>query len=169
MRSVDRRVAEREGSLLTPAEIREHVRRLDTTSVHQEQEAWERLRSLGAEVVPYLAEAYRSFRKWQGRVSLVFHSIRYARVSDDAFRLGLEALADKSAHVRYRACGLLAYSQRKEAISPLEPLLRHSDPRTVEDARAAIEAITHRNHHYFVDRDHSGRSRWQVNEGDVGA
>ena len=152
---------------MTPAEIREHVGRLDTTSVHQEQEAWEHLRDLGVAVVPYLAEAYRSCRKWQGRVSLVFHCIRYARVSDDAFRLGLEALSDKSTHVRYRACGLLAYSRRTEAIPHLRPLLQYSDLRTVEDARAAIDAITHQNHHYFVDRDHSGRSRWQVNEGDV--
>jgi hypothetical protein len=154
---------------MTPVEIREHVDRLDTTSVPQEGEAWERLRPLGVAVVPHLAEAYRSFRKWQGRASLVFHSIRYARMSDDAFRLGLEALSDRSAHVRHRACGLLAYSLRSEAVPHLEPLLRHPDSRTVEDARAAIEAIRHRNHHYFVDRDHSGRARWQVNEGDVPA
>jgi hypothetical protein len=152
---------------MTPDEIREHVRRLDTTSAPQGEEAWGHLRDLGVAVVPHLAEAYRSFRKWQGRASLVFHSIRYGRVSDDAFRLGLEALSDKSAQVRYRACGLLAYSLRKEAIPRLQPLLRHPDARTVEDAKAAIDAIRHQNHHYFVDRDHSGRSRWQVNEGDV--
>jgi hypothetical protein len=152
---------------MTPDEIREHVGRLDTTAVQQEQEAWEPLRVLGVAVVPYLADAFRSFRKWQGRASLVFHSIRYARVSDDAFRLGLEALSDPSVHVRHRACGLLAYSQRPEAIAHLKPLLHHSDSRTVADARAAIEAITHRNHHYFVDRGHSGRSFWQVNDGDV--
>lgn len=154
---------------MLPAEIREHVGRLDTTSVQQEAEAWEHLRSLGVAVVPYLAEAYRSFRKWQGRASLVFHSIRYARMSDEALRLGLEALSDKSTLVRYRACGLLAYSQKAEAIPHLEPLLRHSDVRTVADAKAAIDAITHENHHFFVDRNHSGRSFWKVNEGDTGA
>lgn len=150
---------------MTPAEIREHVGRLDTTSVPHELEAWEPLRDLGVAVVPYLAEAYRSFRKWQGRASLVFHAIRHARVSDDAFRLGLDALSDKSAQVRDRACGLLAYSQKAEAVAHLEPLLQHADARTVEDARAAIDAITHRNHHYFVDRNHSGRAFWQVGEG----
>jgi hypothetical protein len=120
-------------------------------------------------VVPYLAEGYPSFRKWQGRASLVFHCIRHARLSDEALRLGLLALSDKAAQVRYRACGLLAYSQRLEAIPPLNALLAHPDARTVADARAAIDAITQRNHHYFVDRDHSGRSFWQVNEGDVRA
>jgi hypothetical protein len=154
---------------MTSAEIREHVARLDTSSVHQEQEAWAHLRDLGVAIVPYLAEAYGSFRKWQGRAALVFHSIRYARVSEDAFRLGLEALSDKSSHVRHRACGLLAYSLNRAALAHLGPLLQGADARTVDDARAAIDAITHQNHHYFVDRDHSGRSRWQVNEGDVGA
>jgi hypothetical protein len=106
---------------VTPDEIREQVRRLDTSSVRQEQEAWGRLRELGLAVVPYLAEAYPSFRKWQGRASLVFHCIRHARVSDEAFRLGLLALSDKAAHVRYRACSLLAYAQRPEAMPRLEP------------------------------------------------
>jgi len=151
---------------MTPAEIREHVGQLDTALVRREQEAWDRLRDVGVAVVPYLAEAYRSFRKWQGRASLVFHCIRYARQSDDAFRLGLAALSDKSAQVRYRACGLLAYSQRTDAIARLRPLLEHAEARTVGDAKAAIDAIARRNHHYFVDRDHTGRSFWQVNEGD---
>jgi len=35
-------------------------------------------------VVPYLLEAYRTFRTSKGRVSLVFHAIRYARTSDVA-------------------------------------------------------------------------------------
>ncbi len=154
---------------MTSDGIRELVRHLDTASTSEEQQAWDQLRNLGAAVVPYLAEAYRSFRKWQGRAALVFHSIRYARVSDDAFRLGLEALSDKSAQVRHRACGLLAYSQRKEAVASLKPLLQHPEARTVEDAKAAIDAITQRNHHYFVDRTHSGRAFWQVNEGDAQA
>ena len=154
-------------SHLVPAEIRERVRCLDTTSARDEEEAWGNLRDLGVAVVPYLAEAYPSFRKWQGRASLVFHSVRYARVSEDAFRLGLDALSDKATVVRYRACGLLAYSLRSEALSPLEALLQHPDARTVEDAKAAIDAISHANHHYFIDRSHSGRSFWEVNEEDV--
>jgi hypothetical protein len=154
---------------MTPDEIREQVRRLDTTAVRQEEEAWGRLRELGASVVPYLAEGYPSFRRWQGRASLLFHCIRHARASEEAFRLGLLALADKATQVRHRACGLLAYSQRPEALPGLRALLDHADSRTVADAKAAIDAITHRNHHYFVDRDHSGRAFWQVNEGDVRA
>ena len=151
---------------MTAAEIRSAVLRLDTTSAPDEAEAWAQLRGLGVTVVPYLREAYRTFRKSQGRVALVFHAIRHARASEDAFQLGIEALSDRATLVRYRACGLLAYSQRSVAIPLLNALLTHADARTVEYAKAAIDAISSRNHHYFVDRTHSGRSFWQVNEGD---
>jgi hypothetical protein len=154
---------------VTPTEIRALVRRLDTTSARDEEEAWAELRGLGVTVVPCLVEAYRTFKKAKGRVSLVFHATRHARTSEEAFRLGVEALSDKATLVRYRACGLVAYSQRPEALSHLKVLLAHPDARTVEDAKAAIDAISSRNHHYFVDRGHSGRSFWQVNEGDVSA
>jgi len=151
---------------MTPAEMRALVLCLDTSSARDAAAAWAQLRACGAAVVPFLLEAYRSFRKAKGRVSLVFHAIRHARTSEEAYRLGVEALSDKATLVRYRACGLLAYSQRTEAISHLKTLLTHSDARTAEDARAAIDAISNRNHHYFVDRAHTGRSFWQVNESD---
>lgn len=147
-------------------ELSKLVGRLETTSVVAEEEAWGLLRPLGIEVVPFLRAAYPTFRKSQGRVSLVFHSIRYARSSEDAFQLGIAATKDRATLVRYRACGLLAYSLRKDALPVLRELLNHSDKRTSEDARAAIDAISHQNHHYFVDRDHSGRTTWVVNESD---
>jgi hypothetical protein len=147
-------------------DIRAAVARLDTTSWRVGEDAWNYLRPTGEAVVPILREAYPRFRKWQGRVSLVYHAIRYARTSDDAFALGLAALNDKATLVRYRACGLLAYSLREEAIPPLEALLDHSDQRTIDDARAALDAIHSCNHHFFVDRSHSGMSFWQVNAGD---
>lgn len=147
-------------------ELSKLVGRLETTSVVAEEEAWSLLRPLGIEVVPFLRAAYPTFRKSQGRVSLVFHSIRYARSSEDAFQLGIAATKDRATLVRYRACGLLAYSLRKDALPVLRELLNHSDKRTSEDARAAIDAISHQSHHYFVDRDHSGRTTWVVNESD---
>ena len=151
---------------MTPDETRTAVARLDTTSWSDAEEAWNALRPLGVAVTPYLREEYPKFRKWQGRVSLLFHSIRFGRVSEDAFQLGLAALEDRSTLVRYRACGVVAYSLREEALEPLERLLSHSDARTVEDARAAIDAIRSRNHHYFIDRRHTGHSFWRVNDED---
>jgi hypothetical protein len=148
------------------ASILATVRRLDTTRSADEEAAWSVLRPLGREVVPLLLDAFPTFRTWQGRTALVFHAIRHARTSEEAFRIGVLACRDRSTMVRHRACGLLAYSLRPDALPHLEPLLDHRDPRTVEDARAAIDAIRSQNHHYFVDRDHSGRSFWEVNEGD---
>ena len=151
---------------MTPTEIRAVVQRLNSTTVAGEEAAWSELRGLGEAVVPYLREAYPTFKRWQGRVSLVYHSIRYARVSEDAFQLGLQALGDRATGVRYRACGLLAYSLRADALFRLNQLLQHEDANTIADAQAAITAIKKRNHHLFVDRDGSGRSFWVVNEED---
>ena len=151
---------------MTPNEIRSAVQRLNSKTVAGEEEAWDELRDLGAAVVPYLREAYPDFGRWQGRVSLVFHSIRYARVSEDAFQLGLQGINDRATLVRYRACALLAYSLRKDALKPLKALLKHEDQKTVEDAKAAIRAIKKQNHHLFIDRSNSGRTHWVVNESD---
>jgi hypothetical protein len=142
------------------------VRRLDTARSADGEAAWSVLRPLGGEVVPHLLGAFSTFRTWQGRTALVFHAIRYARGSESAFQIGLLGCRDRSYMVRYRACGLLAYSLRTDALPHLEPLLDHRDQRTVEDASAAIDAIRSHNHHYFVDRDHSGRCFWEVNESD---
>lgn len=151
---------------MSPDEIREAVSKLETTYVQAEDEAWSELRPLGVAVIPYLLEAYPIFSKWQGRVSLVFHSIRYARISEEAFQLGLIATRDRATLVRYRACGLLAYSLRSDALEPLRALLSHRDEKTVDDATAAIDAIENQNHHFFVDRNHTGRTTWTVNETD---
>jgi hypothetical protein len=144
------------------ATIRELVRQLNTAQVALEAQAWEQLRTLDEAVVPFLEEAYPTTSKWQARLSLVFHAIPFARTSEPAFRLGVAALGDRSFMIRYRACGLLAYSGRREALPALEALLDHPDLRTVEDARAAIAAIEERNHHLFVDRQRTGQVFWEV-------
>jgi hypothetical protein len=146
--------------------LREMVSKLDVAGVAALEAAWAPLREHGVDVVPWLLDAFPSFRTWQGRSALVYHAVRYARSSEEAFQLGVLGCRDRSYVVRYRACGLLAYSQRTDALGHLEPLLSHRDTRTVEDARAATDAIESRNHHYFIDWSHSGRSFWRVNDGD---
>jgi hypothetical protein len=143
------------------------ITEMDTANAVQSENAWTHLRGLGEDIVPFLAKAYPTFRKSQGRVALLFHALRYARSSECAFQLGLAALGDRATLVRYRACGLLAYSLRREALPRLTNLLVHTDSKTVDDAKAAIDAVQRQNHHYFVDRTHSGRSSWQVNEYDT--
>ena len=154
---------------MSPDQIRAIVSRLHTDRAEAEEAAWAELRSLGPEVVPYLLEAYPGFRKWRGRVSLVYHATSYARISDEAYRLGLLAVNDKATLVRHRACALLAYSLRTDAIQHLKPLLSHLDAKTADDAAAAIDALKNQNHHYFQDRDHSGSVFWVVDEDDHGA
>lgn len=151
---------------MTLDEIRSLVRALEATTGPTKEEAWQALKPLGVGVCAHLLAAYPAFKKWQGRVSLVFHSVRYARVSEDAFRLGVLALKDRASLVRYRACSLLAYSQRDDAVPHLKALLTHEDVKTAQDAEAAIDAIQSHNHHFFHDRTHSGRMSWVVNEGD---
>lgn len=146
--------------------IRELVKSLDTASASDQEAAWVQLRPLGVDVVPFLADAFSSTKKAQGRAALVFHAIRYARISQTAFELGIRALNDKATLVRYRACGICAYSLRADAIPYLTELLKHSDPKTAVDAAAAIDAIKRKNHHYFIDRSHSGMSFWTVNPED---
>lgn len=147
---------------MSPDEIRACVARLDTRHVGEADKAWGELRHLGNAVVPYLLEEFRRAKRSELRVALVFHAIRFAQTSDDAISLGLEALKDRATLVRYRACGLLAYSLRRDALPELRGLLSHHDTRTVADAKAAIDAIENQNHHLFVDRDHSGRVKWDV-------
>ena len=147
--------------------IRDALEMFDTASTGAHEAAWALLQPLGVDVVPFLAEYFPRTKKAQGRVALVFHAIRFARQSQAAFELGLLALNDKATLVRYRACGLCAYSLRKDAIPYLEQLLKHADVKTVDDARAAIDAIRRKNHHYFIDRSHSNSTFWEVNPEDV--
>ena len=107
---------------------------------------WPQLEPLGLSIVPYLRDTYSRYHKWQGRNVLVHHAIKFSRESDDAFQLGLMALQDRSKNVIYSACMLLAYSLREDAPEPLRNLLNHKDQRVIAGARAAIDAIQHRNH-----------------------
>ena len=148
-------------------DIVECVQAMDQKSFLEIEKAWAQLRPLGFAVVRYLRDAYPHFSHGEGRTALVYYATRYARQSDDAFALGVAALADRAYAVRSRACGLLAYAQKKEALAALEQVARE-DPRASvrDDARAAMHAIEQCNHHLFIDRDGSGRTFWRVNPGD---
>ena len=99
---------------------------------------------------------YKLSRRWGARAACVYYSLPYARESSFALELGVTALGDKSKVVRYRATMLLAFAQSPEALGPLRALIDRG--LSVEDARAAMDAIKSKNHHYFVDREHSGNT-----------
>jgi hypothetical protein len=147
--------------------IRSLVKQLGVKDNTHEEFAWLELKPLGVSLMPYFLECFPQAKKLQARRSILFHAIRFARINDEAFQLGLLGLNDRSSIVRYRACCVLAYSLRRDAIPFLEKLLNHLDLKTVADAKAAIDAISNQNHHYFLDRNHTGGIFWQVNDGDT--
>lgn len=128
---------------------------------------WGVLAPLGLDAVPHLVEAFHGARTWQGRAAALFYATRFARDSEAAFRLGLEALNDRARQVRTRACGLLAYSLRKDAEGCLMLLCGHADSATREDATAALAALRDQDHHRFKDRDGTGRIFWIVTQSDL--
>ena len=133
---------------------------LDTTAFDEQEEPWEKLKAHGAKVAPHALKAYPRFRNWQGRTTLLLRMTRYARTEQAAFDLGIAGLKDPSPVARVRACAVLAYSLRDDAIVPLEGQLDHKDRSIREAAAAAIDAIRSRNHNYFQDRQHTGKVVW---------
>src|ERR1700756_1780370 len=122
--------------------------------------AWVIADSMGDDLLTLFAEAFPRIRKSDGRASIMRYVGRFSRESEVAFRMGTVAVQDRAYAVRHYGCALLAYSLRADARPILTSLLKHADRRTVEDARAAIDAIKSKNHNFFKDRDHSGKILW---------
>jgi len=137
---------------------------LDGKGSESEWSAIRELRSLGPALAPHLLAHYRSARSWKVRASCVYHSVRYARDSDDALQLGLEAVHDKAKVVRYRACMLLAYSLKRQLLPELRRQRAAATGPDAADLDAAIDAIECQNHNYFVDRDHSGQMTLTISD-----
>ena len=142
--------------------VEDLLSRLDGSGSDEEWAAVMKLRE--REDLPrLLLERFRASRAWKARSSCVYHAVRYARQDADAVAIGKEAISDKSKVVRYRGCMLLAYSQRKDVL----PTLRHALETTTDaegnaDLLAAIDAIEHENHNFFVDRKHSGKATMEI-------
>jgi hypothetical protein len=122
--------------------------------------AWVVADPMGDDLLTLFAEAFPRIRKSEGRASIMRYVGRFARESEVAFKMGTLAARDRAYAVRHYGCALLAYSLRAEALPFLTSLLKHAVRRTVEDARAAIDAIRSKNHNFFKDRDHSGKILW---------
>jgi hypothetical protein len=117
-------------------------------------------------LVPGFVAAYPRIRHAAGRNSILFWLVRFARKYPDVVDLAKVAISDPAYMPRMQACGILAYSLRRDAIADLKALLKHRDQKTRHDAEAAIDAISHQNHHYWFDREHSGNIHWRVNPED---
>jgi hypothetical protein len=118
--------------------------------------------TLGDRMPSVLLMRYRESSLAGARASCVFHSTRYARTEPAAVELGLLALTDRAKKVRYRACELLAYAQKSETLANLRQTLKSATGDFRADVLAAIDAIESHNHHFFVDREHSGKVTWNI-------
>ncbi|MBI1371137.1 MAG: hypothetical protein GC159_00005 [Phycisphaera sp.] len=117
-------------------------------------------------LVPGMIEAFPHIRSAAGRNAILFWLVRFARKYPDVVELAKIALNDRAHLPRMQACAILAYSLRDDVVVYLEPLLKHRDCKTRDNAAAAIDAIKHQNHHYWFDREHTGKFFWTVNRDD---
>jgi hypothetical protein len=144
-------------SLNAEADIERLLDQLDGGGSEREWSAAIELRSrLGNTLPDRLLPRYRLAKKWSARSSHVYHAVRYASDSSAAIELALLALHDKAKVVRYRACMLLACSQKTELLPLLHDMVAGVPEDTKADLMAAIDAIEYQKVDYFVDRDHSG-------------
>jgi hypothetical protein len=133
------------------------LNQLDGSGSDAEWAAVELLRRHAGDRLPgLLLTQYRAASKAGRRASCVYHATRYARTNAEAVQLGKEALFDRAHGPRYRACLLLAYSLDRTALPGLRKALEMGSASSRDDFRAAIDAVENGNHHYFVDREHSG-------------
>jgi hypothetical protein len=136
---------------------------IDGSGSEQEHAAMQKLKKLDNELPNLLLRKYRTAKEWKVRTSCVYYSIPYAREVEDAVALGVEALVDRSKVVRFRACMLLAYSLKKQALPALEKARKNTkDDETLKNLDAAIDAILNQNSNYFVDRKHSGKMFFSI-------
>ena len=119
--------------------MHEYLAYLDGRSSAGMQEGIEKLEALGVDIPGLMMKRYKFSRRWADRTSCVYHCIKYAKTSEDAYQIGIIALKDKSKTVRHQACILLSAAQNKDAIEHLEELL--SDEASRDDASAAIDVL----------------------------
>lgn len=113
-------------------------------------------------LVPLYVAAYPMIKNWIGRKYIMFYLGRYAREVPDVVKVAREALNDKSWKVRHDAMKALAFAFDDQALPVLRHLLRSRNKETRDDAAAAIDAITNRNQHLFLDRRHEGNIRMEM-------
>ena len=107
-------------------------------------------------VVPVLIAAFHQLRRARGRNEIMFELIKFAKVTPEVVELALQALNDRAFLVRVQACAALAYSEQIETVSALKQLLQHDDPKTRQNADAAIDAIENHNHYFSVNETWPG-------------
>lgn len=120
------------------------------------------LSDCGRKALPEILASMKKLRTWRAREAVVDTAIKFARNEELAREIGQVGLLDKCSAVRGTACALSAFSLNLAYLPCLKMIAGASDQKTKEDAEAAILAISQQNHHLFMDRDQSGKVRWNV-------
>lgn len=138
---------------------------IDGTRSETDRAAIKRLKSLalGAELPTYLRQKYHKETKKNARMACLLLSLQYARDSEEAYKLGIDALDDRYKDVVGLAGCLLAISLRKEALPVLSRFAEEAKVEECKDyALRAIDAIEHQNSHYYLDVEHTGKAFLRV-------
>ncbi|HEY1584735.1 MAG TPA: hypothetical protein VGH63_03550 [Polyangia bacterium] len=106
----------------SPPELQAALGETDSDDRRRIYLAWCRLGQFRREIVPLVARAFATTKHAQGRESHLYYVTPYASFDDATVELGVRALADARKEVRYRACGLLARSGRKEVVADLRKI-----------------------------------------------
>ena len=139
------------------------MQQIDGSGSESEREAVRILRiQLGQQFYSSLLDLYRNSSNWKIRASCLYYAIAGARTGHVAKGLALEALSDRSGVVRYRACMLLAASLDKSLLPRLLNSKETIPSKSRGDLAAAIDAIQGQNINWFIDRDHSGKMKLNV-------
>lgn len=105
-----------------------------------------------------LLEKYRNSRKADDRYDCLVLAADYVKTDKDALQIGIEGLTDRAKQGRYLACQLLAWSLDRSVLPTLyEAANNCKDQETLDNIKAAIDAIEHQNSNYYVDRKHTGK------------
>ncbi len=120
-------------------------------------------RTFGLEkLVPFYVEAFYRIKNKPGRMYIAHYIISYVDLHPEIVDLAIYGLNDRSYIVRHHCCRILAFSGKHKALTYLEALKAHKNLKTREDAEAAINAITMKNHNLWVDRKNTGKVFWEL-------
>jgi len=112
-------------------------------------------------LLPVLIEAYPHIRRGEGRAAILSWLTCYARSRPPSCLGSSSAGGSRLPRARARLF-ILAYSLRADVLPRLALMQAHPDARTPADVAAAMDAISCGNHHFFVDRGHTGSTFWEV-------
>lgn len=134
---------------MTPDQIDEFFRLMEnTTSNKRDSIRSIFLERLGDQIIEYCEKYYDKSAKADFRYDLLRFITRYARTSQKAKELAINALNDKSKKVRQSAIGVIAYSLDESLISFLQDK-KNSLKGNETDIDNAINAIKKKNHNLY--------------------